>query len=265
VGIEKSIVEYEKLVLYSLGLEYKGLKWCELGNQINYKNEVAKKVYQSLGVEHTSIDINGKNGALPINLDKPVPTALLDRFDVITNYGTIEHVNNQYQVFKNVHDMCKKGGIMIHVFPLKGHWPRHCRYYYSEVFVKGLANASNYRIINYTILDKDDYKTPNNLIAVTYIKKENNKFISKEEFDQIGGILDTGGLEFTGNYANEDYNAFISVARKLPSPIRRIGKKFIRNYANEDYNAFISVARKLPSPIRRIGKKFIRKLAQYLK
>ncbi len=236
MGLAKPIEKYEKQVLNSLGWEYKGLKWCELGNQRTYKNEVAKEIYLSLGVEHISIDINCEDGALPIDLDKPVPFIFLGQFDVITNYGTIDHVNNQYQVFKNVHDMCKKGGIMIHAFPLKGHWPKHCRYYYSEVFVKGLANACNYRIINYTILDKDVCKTPNNLIAVTFKKENtgistNNKFISKEEFYQIGGIIDTGALECTGDYTRKDYNLFISVAKKLPSPISRIGKKFIRKLA----------------------------------
>ena len=259
MGIEKSIEDYEKQVLYSLGLEYRGLKWCELGNQINYNNEAAKKVYLSLGVEHISIDINGKDGALPINLDKPVPAALLDKFDIITNYGTVEHINNQYQVFKNVHGICKENGLMIHIFPLKGHWPGHCRYYYSEIFVKGLADAANYRMLNYTILDKDVFRTPKNMIAVTYIKKENSKFISEEVFDQIDGILETGGLEFTGNYAEGDYSAIISLARRLPSPIRSIGEKL---YAKRDYNTIISLARRLPSPMRRLGRVFLRKFSR---
>jgi len=255
VGIEKSIVEYEKQVLYSLGLEYKGLKWCELGNQINYKNEIAKKVYLSLGVEHTSIDLNGKDGALPIDLDKPVPADLLDQFDVITNYGTIEHVNNQYQVFKNVHDVCKKNGLVIHVFPLKGHWPGHCRYYYSDLFINRLAGIANYKVVNYTILNKDVFRTPKNMIAVTYVKKENNRFIPEEEFEKIDGILDTGGLEFTGDYARDDYSALISLARRLPSPIRRIGKKL---YAKRDYNTLVSLTRKLKYPIKKIKSIFFR-------
>jgi SAM-dependent methyltransferase len=150
-------------------------------------------------VEHISIDINGMDGALPIDLEKPVPFIFLNQFDVITNYGTMEHINNQYQAFKNVHNMCKKGGIIIHCSPLKGHWPGHCRYYYTERFMRGLAKACGYSIFDYTILDKDDYKAPMNLIAVTYIKKENNRFISKKEFDQIRGIIDTGELRFTGN------------------------------------------------------------------
>lgn len=217
MGISKPIEEYEKNTLKLMELEYKGLKWCELGNQRTGENKVSKDIYSSWGVEHVSIDLNGEDGALPIDLDKPVPPIFLDRFDVITNYGTIEHVNNQFQVFKNIHDMHKQGGIVIHVLPPTGHWLGHCRYYYSEQFVKGLANACGYQIINYKILDESVHKAPNNLIAVTYIKKGNNGFITKEEFDRIGGITDTGDLANTGNYTKmpRKRNIIIRILKRL--------------------------------------------------
>ena len=202
MGMTKPIEEYEKDTLSSLGLKYKGLKWCELGNQRTDEKKVAKEIYLSLGVEHISIDLNGEDGAIPIDLDKPVPVIFLNQFNVITNYGTIEHINNQFQVFKNVHDMCKQEGIMIHVLSPTGNWPGHCRYYYSEKFVRELARDCGYKIFNYKILDKSVHKSPNNVIVMTYIKKENNEFITKNEFEQIEGITDSGDLAHTGNYTN---------------------------------------------------------------
>jgi hypothetical protein len=228
MGIEKPIIDYEKQVLQSLGLKYKGLKWCELGNQRINDNEIAKRFYQSLGVEHISIDLNGEDEALPIDLDKPMPFILLNQFDVITNYGTIEHVNNQYQVFTNVHDMCKKGGLVNHIFPPRGHWPGHCRYYYSEDFVRGLAKACDYHIAGFMILDKDEYIAPKNLIAVSFIKKENNSFISREIFEHINGITDSGDMNSTGDYTKADYIALISAIKKLPLPIRNCGKRILK-------------------------------------
>ncbi|KUK13149.1 MAG: hypothetical protein H5T91_10325 [Synergistetes bacterium] len=120
---------------------------------------------------------------------------------------------------------------MIHVFPLKGHWPKHCRYYYTEPFVRGLAKKCNYEIINYTILDKDEFKAPRNLIAVAYIKRENEPFISETEFYQIGGIVDTGDLTFTGDYTVDVEKAaeiLISTLQRLPKPIKKIGKVFLK-------------------------------------
>lgn len=220
MGIIKSTIEYEKIILQYLNLDYKGLKWCELGNQlmINDDNVVtgsAKEVYISLEVDHISIDINGEDGSLPIDLDLPLPFILLDQFDVITNYGTIEHVSNQYQVFKNTHDMCRKGGIMIHILPLVGTYPGHCQYYYSEEFMVGLARACGYSIISYEIINESTTKIPKKLIATTYLKTKGKSFISKNKFSGLSGIVDTGDTTHTGNYTKKSESIIIRIIRKL--------------------------------------------------
>ena len=141
MALTKINSEYEKNVLKHLGWKYQGLKWCEFGNQRSFLGKSGKELLEDRGVEHTSMDLNGLDGALRIDLGKPVPADFLNRYNVITNYGTIEHINNQYDAFKNAHDMCRAGGIMIHSFPLVGNWPKHCRYYYDLEFVHKLAVA----------------------------------------------------------------------------------------------------------------------------
>ena len=200
MGITRQVEEYEKSVLDFLEWEYKGLKWCEFGNQMSHKKMVAKKVYESYGVQHISMDLNGRGGALPIDLGQPVSHAFVDQFNVVTNYGTIEHINNQFQAFKNMHDMCKEDGIIIHTFPLVGNWPGHCRYYYSENFARELASVCNYHVVNHTILV---YKAHKDLLAITYIKEKNSRFVNREKFGRIGGIKDTGNLSHTGDYTSE--------------------------------------------------------------
>lgn len=200
MGITRQVEEYEKSVLNFLGWKYKGLQWCEFGNQGNYKKMAAKKAYESYGVQHTSMDLNGRDGALPIDLGQPVAHYFVNQFDVVTNYGTIEHVNNQFQAFKNMHDMCKRGGAMIHTFPLVKNWPGHCRYYYSENFVEELANVCNYRIVKHIILS---LKINKKLLIITYIKENGGRFVAEEEFEQIGGVEDTGNLSHTGDYTTK--------------------------------------------------------------
>lgn len=149
-----------------------------------------------------SIDLNGEDGAIVVDLDQPVPSTFVERFDVVTNYGTLEHVNNQFQAWKNVHHMCRIGGVMIHSLTPPGHWPRHGRYYYSQDFVIGLAKSCEYDIVNLTQrncyaehtcgLDKD-------LILVAYLKSD-DKFVPKEQFD-ILPLTDTRDVSHTGNYA----------------------------------------------------------------
>lgn len=190
---------YEESILKKLNISYSGLNWCELGNQ-TYSGRPAKVMYTTKGVNHTSIDINGRDGSLPLDLDCPVPKNLENKFDVITNYGTTEHVNNQYAVFKNIHVMCKVGCIVIHGVPLIGHWRKHCRYYYSIPFFEGLAAMCNYTIIYLKIFDTAFYAAPKNLISCVFKKEQNTGFPSSKSFASISGIEDSGDLFETGNY-----------------------------------------------------------------
>lgn len=199
MGIRPALEQFERESLARCSLDYPGLKWCELGNQ-RFGRKPAKDAYLSYGVAaHISLDLNGKDGAMPLNLDDPVPFVFIDQFDVITNYGTGEHVNDQYHLFKNAHDMCKVGGIIINIVPRDGHWPGHCRYYYTERFEKSLAEACNYEIVHDSILDQGYYQAPKNLLAFTY-RKTRVDFISQKRFMDVEGLVDTGDTSRTGDY-----------------------------------------------------------------
>jgi SAM-dependent methyltransferase len=199
MGIRAALVQFERESLERCGLDYAGLKWCELGNQ-RIGRKPAKEVYLSYGVEaHVAIDLNGKDGAMPLNLDDPVPFVFVDQFDVITNYGTSEHVNDQYHLFKNAHDMCRVDGIIINIVPREGHWPGHCRHYYTERFTQSLAEACGYEMVHIALLDQDYYTSPKNLIAFTYRKTEAD-FISPERFRAVEGLVDSGDTSRTGDY-----------------------------------------------------------------
>lgn len=131
----------------------KGLTMCELGDQlmdvdgIDFK--VAKDYWESLGIKHTSIDINGEHGALPLDLSKPICNKIQEiggPFDIVTNFGTSEHVKDQYQCFRNIHDLCKVPGMVIHSVPAVGHWDNHGLYHYSLSFFEILARQTLFSI-----------------------------------------------------------------------------------------------------------------------
>jgi hypothetical protein len=209
LGITRRVHNFEIASLKAARLDYQNLRLCELGNQyfVDPGEEVhlAKRVYSSWGVDHVSIDLNGENGSLVIDLDKPVPSTLVGRFDVVTNYGTLEHVNNQFQAFKNVHDMCRVGGVMIHTLTPLGHWPGHGRYYYSQEFVIQLAKGCDYAIIS--LAQRNCYAdrscgSDKELIFAAYLKSCDSYF-SQEQFCRIP-VVDTGDLSQTGNYTKRN-------------------------------------------------------------
>ena len=54
---------------------YIDLDMLELGNQmvkLDGERVVGKKYFGNMGFKHVSFDINGKNGAIPIDLSKPI-------------------------------------------------------------------------------------------------------------------------------------------------------------------------------------------------
>ena len=79
------------------------------------------------------------------NKDK-LPHNLVGAFDLITNFGTSEHVADQMNFFRYVHDACKVDGIMVHMVPAFG-YAGHCLFKYDPKFFVRLAVANAYEIL----------------------------------------------------------------------------------------------------------------------
>lgn len=206
MGLISSLLFFQEKIIKKAGFQWEKIRICELGSQIiENRNIPAKKFYleEKKVLEHISLDLNGTYGSLKVDLCRPIPKRLLNRFNLITNYGTTEHVNNQYQVFKNIHDMCRLNGIIIHTLPVENHWVNHCRYYYSQFFFMELAKLCNYKILQIEI--KNAYNPPRpkkNLIYVALFKQNNNDYILKKIFKTLK-IFDSKNITHTGNYTKK--------------------------------------------------------------
>jgi len=121
-------------------LTFDGLRICELGctelrNPLRRKSRtrVARTHFARLGATSVSIDINGKFGSLPLDLGEPLDIESLGgQFDLVLNAGTAEHVKNQETLFSNVYNLCRPGGIVVHIGPKEG--VPHGLYQYSPSF-----------------------------------------------------------------------------------------------------------------------------------
>lgn len=168
-----------------------GLKMCELGNQQIRKNadritkaKTGKEYFSSLGYDHISIDRNGLDGALPLDLCEPIRNPeLIDQFDVLTNSGTSEHVEDQYECFKNIHSLVKQNGVFIQLSPKTGSWPRHGFYYYTFDFYRQLARQCDYEILQEADIALRGKRS--HLVCVGLRKRAKNLFISQAEFEKI--------------------------------------------------------------------------------
>lgn len=201
MGLKKYHLEYF-FEMFEMGghTKFDGLLMCELGNQTihtgvtNYLESkgvppctTGKELFTSIGFKHTSIDLNGRDGALPIDLTTPiVDRDLLLNFDVVTNSGTTEHVSNQFECFKNIHSLCREGGLFIHMVPGVKYRNKilftdiqvpHGFYNYGFDFFRALASKSEYKLL--------DERMIRGLVCVTLQKTRNNQFMSKPHFDEL--------------------------------------------------------------------------------
>lgn len=104
-------------------------------------------VFKLLGFKgYCCIDADGRHNAFIWDLNAPIPEDQIGKYDLITNYGTSEHVFNVLQIFKNIHDLAHTGSIMIHELPFQGYID-HGFYNYQPSFFEDLAFENKYEII----------------------------------------------------------------------------------------------------------------------
>lgn len=171
-----------------------GLLMFELGNQelchpirSDLVGRTGKSHYTSEGYTHISVDMNGQDGALPLDLrDRKQFEQWFGGVDVLTNSGTTEHVephSYQYDTFSIIHSLVKTGGLIFHIVPdvyyLDNHscWKGHCTNYYSKEFFDMLGRENNYLTLDVTYVND----LPWTLIAVAYKKLTDQPFMANKE------------------------------------------------------------------------------------
>ena len=197
MGINLYSLKYihEKLKKYEK--EFNKFNICLLGNlylrddTFNYQKQKMSKIYKvamdyfkELDMSSFSIDINGKDGAIPIDLSEEIPDDQKNKYHILLNGGTAEHVNNQYQCFKNIHDLCKDKSLIFHISPEVGSWPNHCNNWYTEEFFRILGYKNNYNIIDIH-RNAINGKGKGYLIYATYQKIDDWTFMSEDSFYRL--------------------------------------------------------------------------------
>jgi hypothetical protein len=71
------------------------------------------------------------------------------RRDVVTNFGTAEHVFDVARFFANIHSATKRGGLMLHAMPAFGDI-NHGFYNFHPVMIRGMAVANDYEVLTLT-------------------------------------------------------------------------------------------------------------------
>ena len=116
---------------------------------IRSESITSREFFKAIGFnEYTSIDINEANNSLPFDLNEIIEEKynFKEKFDLVINNGTGEHIFNQYSLFKNIHNLCNKNGIMLHILPFID-WINHGFYSFHPISFGDLAAANSYKVV----------------------------------------------------------------------------------------------------------------------
>ena len=127
--------------------------------------EAQKTFYSMLGLkDYTSIDLEDERADIRADLNHEI--SLPRQYDVVTNFGTLEHVFNIGQGFKTIHDAMRVGGTALHMMPAYGDYGHgfyniHCDLY------RRISEANDYA-----------------LISLYYIKDLRSHFLHEEDLSR---------------------------------------------------------------------------------
>lgn len=170
---------------------FEGCQVIELGDQLMDAGEKDRykrsDEFYSGKVNITSIDWHGNNRALKLDLSKPIKEKF--QADILSDFGTIEHVEDLYNALLNAHNFTKDGGIMIHVNPKTGTYPGHGCHWFTQEFWTELASACGYELLE--VFEKRPYSEENPDIEVYSVlkKTKDSEFIDREGFELVTSDL----------------------------------------------------------------------------
>lgn len=162
----------------------------------------SRDYFPLVGGNHKSIDMNGKEGSLVIDLRLAIEGddehGVLDWADLIIDAGTSEHVAVQYYNWKNLYDVCRVGGYMVHILPKVGYWAGHCEFKYTSDFFTQLSDAMGYEIIE--LYDDIENESRGDVCCI-FKKVSDIPFMSTSEFAKLPIHTEKGLFRDRGLYS----------------------------------------------------------------
>ena len=143
------IISKNKFINYSQKNNIKNLK---TNNNFSTKDFLLCVGYD----EYHSIDINGAYDSFKFDLNKNIYKfyGFEEKFDLVINNGTGEHVFNQYSFFLNFHNLTKKNGLMLNILPFVD-WINHGFYNFNPIFFADLAASNSYKILKISLVNRE--------------------------------------------------------------------------------------------------------------
>lgn len=107
------------------------------------------ELFERVGMRYSSVDIAPSYRTEILDLNHcAAPPHLVGAFDLVLNFGTTEHVLNQYNAFKVMHDCARPGGFIVNEVPAAG-YSNHGYFTYTPRCFFDLAGYNEYEIVRF--------------------------------------------------------------------------------------------------------------------
>jgi hypothetical protein len=116
------------------------------------KPDAQRAFYSIFGArEYRSADLNDPRADYSIDLNDPLP-ADIGQYDVVTNFGTTEHIFNIGGTFASIHRLLNVGGIQLHAVPGYA-FIDHGYYNLNPSVFLDVARANHYDVVDLLYID----------------------------------------------------------------------------------------------------------------
>jgi hypothetical protein len=130
-------------------LESNGLPHTLTEEEMTMETGYCEPVLMQLGAKVVdSIDASDyEHATVVVDMNKPTPAELNEKYDLVFDGGTLEHVFHVPQAFANAMSLPKSGGSLI-IHTMANNWCGHGFYQFSpELFYRVLSPENGYRIV----------------------------------------------------------------------------------------------------------------------
>jgi hypothetical protein len=118
------------------------------------------ELLQRAGFRYASVDIAAGWGTRILDLNRAtLPPDMAGAYGLVLNFGTTEHILNQMNCFRAIHEATEVGGIMVHQLPAQGHVD-HGYFGYTGRFFFDLAGYNAYHVLDAWLSLGDEEEDP---------------------------------------------------------------------------------------------------------
>lgn len=114
-----------------------------------FPDQFAEPLFKMLGADSVdSMDVSSYEGATVLHdMNNPIPDNLKERYDLVFDGGTLEHVFNFPQAIKNAMQMVKKGGYFMGINPCNNQLGHGFYQFSPELYFRIMSEENGFTVV----------------------------------------------------------------------------------------------------------------------